>query len=158
LETMLMTNTNRLAGWEQQALCDQALAAHDRTSLLLGARAAVVQNQAHPLQVAHEKLQTWLVLHVDDAAAWQQLATVAQQQGQAVEAARASAEAQRAQLDLQGALDRMRAAQTLAKRTPELGHAELSIIDARTHTLERLVREQWCEERERRDPTCQTQH
>lgn len=158
LETMLMTGSAHLGTWTLSILRDQALASNDRVNLLLAARAAVAQTEPGVWHMAHDKLQTWLALHPDDAAAWQQLATVAQAQGLVVQAARASAEAQQAQLDLQGALDRMRAAQTLAKRTPQLEHTELSIIDARTHTLERLVREQWCEEREQRAPFCQTQH
>ena len=79
---------------------------------------------------------------------------MAQQQGQPVRAARAAAEAQRARLDLNGALDRMKSAQALARQDRSSDHAELSIIDARRRELERLVREQFCEERERRDPVC----
>jgi predicted house-cleaning NTP pyrophosphatase (Maf/HAM1 superfamily) len=82
---------------------------------------------------------------------------VAQQQGQPVRSARAAAEAQRALLDLNGALDRMKSAQALARQQRNVDHAELSIIDARRRELERLVREQYCEEREERgprDPVC----
>ena len=80
---------------------------------------------------------------------------MAQQQDQPVRAARAMAEAQRAQLDLAGALSRMKSAQTLARQQGHSDHAELSIIDARTREFERLLQEQFCEEREQRDSVCQ---
>ena len=48
----------------------------------------------------------------------------------------------------------MKSAQALARQQRDGDHAELSIIDARRRELERQVREQYCEERERRDPNC----
>ncbi len=154
LEAMLLMQRERLAGLDLARLRTEALAAPDRAALLLGARAATAGNDAGALDSASQRLQTWLALHPNDAPAWQALATVAQQQGQSVRAARAGAEAQRAQLDLNGALDRMKSAQALARQQRDGDHAELSIIDARRRELERLVREQYCEERERRDPVC----
>ena len=154
LEAMLLMQRERLAGLDLAGLRSEALAAPERAGLLLGARAAAAGNDAAALDSASQRLQTWLALHPDDAPAWQALATVAQQQGQPVRAARAGAEAQRAQLDLNGALDRMKSAQALARQQRDGDHAELSIIDARRRELERQVREQYCEERERRDPNC----
>ncbi len=154
LEAMLLTQRERLAGLELAVLRTEALAAPDRAGLLLGARAATVGGDARLLDAASQRLQTWLALHPDDAPAWQALATVAQQQGQPVRAARAAAEGQRALLDLNGALDRMKSAQVLARQDRNGDHAELSIIDTRRRELERQVREQFCEERERRDPAC----
>ena len=154
LEAMLLTQRERLAGLQIATLRAEALAAPERAALLLGARAAATGGDVHALDLASQRLQTWLALHPDDAPAWQALATTAQQQGQPVRAARAAAEAQRAQLDLGGALDRMKSAQALARQQRDVDHAELSIIDARRHEFERLVREQYCEEREQRDPAC----
>lgn len=156
LEAMQLTQTDRLAGLERATLREQALAAPGRAALLLGAQAAASPPDARALDAAGQRLQTWLALHPDDAPAWQALATVAQQQGQPVRAARAGAEAQRARLDLNGALDRMKSAQALARQQRSSDHAELSIIDARRREFERLVREQFCEERERRDPICRS--
>lgn len=155
LEAMQLTQSERMAGLERATLREQALAAPERAALLLGARAAAAPPDAHALDSASQRLQTWLALHPDDIPAWQALATVAQQQGQPVRAARALAEAQRAELDLAGALSRMKSAQTLARQQGQSDHAELSIIDARTHEFERLLREQLCEEREPRDSVCQ---
>lgn len=155
LEAMQLTQSERLAGLERATLREQALAAPERAALLLGARAASAPPDARALDSASQRLQTWLALHPDDIPAWQALATVAQQQGQPVRAARAMAEAQRAQLDLAGALSRMKSAQTLARQQGHSDHAELSIIDARTREFERLLQEQFCEEREQRDSVCQ---
>ena len=157
LEAMLLTQRERLAGLELAVLRAEALATPGRAALLLGARAAATSGDARLLDSASQRLQTWLVLHPEDAPAWQALATVAQQQGQPVRSARAAAEAQRALLDVNGALDRMKSAQALARQQRNVDHAELSIIDARRRELERLVREQYCEEREERgprDPVC----
>ncbi len=154
LEAMLLTQRERLAGLDLAALRAEALAAPGRAALLLGARAAATSGDARLLDAASQRLQTWLVLQPDDAPAWQALATVAQQQGQPVRAARAGAEAQRAQLDVNGALDRIKSAQALARQQRNVDHAELSIIDTRRREFERLVREQYCEEREQRDPIC----
>ncbi|MEY5100772.1 MAG: repeat-containing protein YfgC precursor [Pseudomonadota bacterium] len=155
LEAMLLTQADRLAGLELAALRTEALARPERAALLLGARAAAAGTDAALLDSASQRLQTWLALNPGDAPAWQTLATLAQLQGQPVRAARAAAEVQRAQLDLQGALDRMKSAQSLARQSRSGDHAELSIIDARTHELEGQLREQFCEERERRDAACQ---
>ncbi|MEN9903438.1 MAG: hypothetical protein RLZZ555_3 [Pseudomonadota bacterium] len=157
LEAMLLTQRERLAGLDLALLRAEALATPGRTALLLGARAAATSGDARLLDSASQRLQTWLALHPDDAPAWQALATVAQQQGQPVRAARAAAEAQRAQLDVNGALDRMKSAQSQARQQRGIDHGELSIIDARRRELERLVREQYCDEREergQRDPIC----
>ncbi len=154
LEAMLLTQRERLAGLDLATLREQALADPGRAALLLGARAAAERPDGGALDTASQRLQTWLALNPDDAPAWQALALVAQQQGQPVRAARALAEVQRAQLDPAGALDRMKSAQALARQERGVDHAELSIIDARTREFERLVREQYCEEREPRDPAC----
>ena len=155
LEAMQLTQSERLAGLERTTLQRQALAAPERPALILGARAAAAPAEARALDSASQRLQTWLALHPDDISAWQALALVAQQQDQPVRAARAMAEAQRAQLDLAGALSRMKSAQTLARQQGNVDHAELSIIDARTREFERLLREQFCEEHEQRDAVCQ---
>ena len=76
-----------------------------------------------------------------DATAWQLLAQASQAQGQQLRALRAEAEAQVAMLDYSAALDRLRAAQALA-RQPGADHFEASIIDTRARQLESTVREQ----------------
>jgi beta-barrel assembly-enhancing protease len=157
LEVMLLTQTRTLSGLKLEALRDEALAHGGRAALVLGARAAVASRDAASLEQAMQRLQTRVALQADDALAWQTLATVAQESGQAVRAARADAEARLSQLDLQGALDRLKSAQSLARRSPTTDHMELSILDARTREVERRVREQFCIERDSRDAACRTE-
>lgn len=64
-------------------------------------------------------------------------------QNQNVRAIRADAEGRAAQLDYNGALDRLRAAQAMIRSNPgSADFVEGSIIDARTRQLDSLVKEQ----------------
>jgi predicted Zn-dependent protease len=78
-----------------------------------------------------------------DAQAWNLLATLLAGQGQALAALRAEGEAQMARMDLQGALDRFRAAQDLARRAnlQPGDHIEASIVDSRIRLLQGQLRE-----------------
>ncbi len=108
---------------------------------------------AAPLQIRSgraaevaQRLQARVALDPRDAAAWQQLASAYEQQGQTLRAIRAEAEQQVARLDYSGALDRFRAAQNYA-RGPRQGnapgdHIEASIIDTRARQIEAIVKEQ----------------
>ncbi|MDP4613767.1 MAG: peptidase M48, partial [Limnohabitans sp.] len=77
-----------------------------------------------------------------DAQAWNQLAGLLAVQGQALAGLRAEAEAQVARLDWEGALDRFRAAQDLAKRSRlKAGeHIEASIVDTRLREVQAKLR------------------
>lgn len=93
-----------------------------------------------------QRLQARVALDPRDAAAWQQLASAYEQQGQTLRAIRAEAELQVARLDYAGALDRFKAAQNYA-RGPRQGnaagdHIEASIIDVRARAIEAIVKEQ----------------
>ncbi len=109
-----------------------------RPEMLLGVRATLLAGK--PAEAA-SRLQTWVALQPQDATAWQLLAQASQAQGQQLRALRAEAEAQVAMLDYSAALDRLRAAQALA-RQPGADHFEASIIDTRARQLESTVREQ----------------
>jgi predicted Zn-dependent protease len=78
-----------------------------------------------------------------DAQAWNLLATLLAGQGQPLASLRAEGEAQMARMDLQGALDRFRAAQELARQaTLQPGdHIEASIVDSRIRQLQGQLRE-----------------
>ena len=123
------------------------LASDRRDSLLLAARATVTAGDADRLQ-AIQRLQTWTALHPKDAGAWQTLASLHTAQRQPVRAARAEAEVKLAHRDTQGALDRFKAAQQLA-RQQQVDHVELSILDARAREAEQLWREEWRENQRR---------
>jgi predicted Zn-dependent protease len=91
-------------------------------------------------------LQTWVVTHPQDAAAWQALASAWQASGQVLRSIRAEAEAHAAHYDFAAAVDRLKAGQLMA-RTPgkSVDFIEASIIDTRLRALELLLREQAAE-------------
>jgi predicted Zn-dependent protease len=93
---------------------------------------------------ATDRLQTWVALHPKDAPAWQLLSQAYAAQGQTLRAIRADAESQVAHLDLDGAMDRFRAAQEFSRKAGanERDHIEASIIDARAREVASLLREQ----------------
>ena len=88
-------------------------------------------------------LRVWVADHPRDAMAWQLLSVAYGQQNQGVQAIRAEAESRAAQLDYAGALDRLKAAQTLMRSKPgSADFVEGSILDTRTRQVELLVKEQ----------------
>ena len=78
-----------------------------------------------------------------DAQAWNLMATLLAGQGQKLASLRAEGEAQLVRMDLQGALDRFRAAQDVARRgTLQAGdHIEASIVDTRVRQIQEQLRE-----------------
>lgn len=78
-----------------------------------------------------------------DAQAWNLLATLLAAQGQKIGSLRAEGEAQRVRMDLQGALDRFKAAQDAARHGPlQPGeHIEASIVDTRVREIQLQLRE-----------------
>lgn len=109
-----------------------------RPETLLMAQAAVRSGRPDE---AVQRLQTWVTLNPTDGTAWQTLATAQAAQGQMLRAIRSEAEARVAWLDYPAAMDRLRAAQELARKgTPD--HIEASIIDTRARAVEALLREQ----------------
>ncbi|MBL0421203.1 M48 family metalloprotease [Ramlibacter sp. AW1] len=109
-----------------------------RPELLFGAQLAIKEGRAGQ---ASQALQAWVAEHPQDGTAWQMLARASAADGQALRAVRAEAEAQVAWLNYAGAMDRLRAAQELARRSGA-DHIEASIIDTRTRQVESLLREQ----------------
>ncbi len=78
-----------------------------------------------------------------DAQAWNLLATLLAGQGQKLASLRAEGEAQLARMDLQGALDRFRAAQDVGRRgNLQAGdHIEASIVDTRVREVQARLRD-----------------
>ncbi len=140
-----LRSTDLGGGWN--ALQQAALASGTRAGLLVGARAALASGP-EPVRAASERLRSWTALQSTDALAWQTLSSLYQTQNLPARAARADAEARLAYRDAPGALDRFRAAQSMARQDPSADHFELSILDARVRQVEQQVRE---EERERRE-------
>ena len=120
-----------------------------RPELMLQAQVSLKVGAAGPaadLARLAQRLQLWLADHPRDAQAWQLLASAYALQNQGLRALRAEAEARLAQLDLAGALDRLKAAQSRLRQ----GHSgagsaeyiEASIIDTRYRQIESRLKEQ----------------
>ena len=126
----------------------RVLAADDRASHMLLARARLASQQAGQAKLASQDLMLWVNQHPRDALAWQFLSSAYEQQGDNLRAIRAQAESRAVELDYPAAVDRLKAAQELARtmsregRLDRGGHIEASIIDARLRSLENLRREQ----------------
>ncbi|MEP6965742.1 MAG: M48 family metalloprotease, partial [Polaromonas sp.] len=111
-----------------------------RAELLMQAKAGLAAGRAAEVSQA---LRVWVAEHPRDAMAWQLLSVAWGQQNQNVQAIRADAESRVAQLDYAGALDRMKAAQTLMRSKPgSADYVEGSILDTRTRQVELLLKEQ----------------
>ncbi len=114
--------------------------AQARAPLLMRAQAIVdLQRQgggAGLLRESTETLQTWVAEHPHDAGAWSLLSSSAEAAGLKLRALRAGAEARAALGDLNGAIDRLRAAQTAARSASGPDFIEASVIDARLRDLQ----------------------
>ncbi len=93
------------------------------------------------LRQSAEALQTWLSIHTADPLAWGLLAQAEEVQGQRLRAMRAQAEARAALGDINGAIDRLRAAQALVRSGAANDFIEASVIDSRLRKLEGLRRQ-----------------
>lgn len=138
-QARLLSAEVALAGGRKDAAALLEPGARSRPEVLLWARAR--QADGAPADAA-QRLQSWVALHPRDAAAWQALSGAYGAQGQALRAIRADAEAQVAHLDYAAALDRLKAAQELARRGGAGDHIEASIIDSRARKVESLLGEQ----------------
>ena len=88
-------------------------------------------------------LQTWVTEHPRDATAWQLLAQVWREQGQDLRALRAEAEVQVVRYDYPAAVDRLKAAQDLARRKGATAdYIDASIVDTRLRAVQELLSEQ----------------
>lgn len=112
-----------------------------RPGLLLRAQAATALRRADhtaaaaPLRNSTEALQTWLAENPTDGAAWELLAATSEALGLKLRSLRAGAEARAAVGDMDGAIDRLRAAQAVGKTPAAQDFIEASVIDARLRQL-----------------------
>ena len=139
LEILTGPNAKGLGDGVVGALRDQALAGGSRAELLAGAQSALVTQGALPAAAA--RLQPWVVGHPKDAQAWHTLSQVQLALGQRLRALRSEAESRAAQFDYGGAVDRLRAAQSLPVAERNADPFELAIIDVRRREVEELQRE-----------------
>jgi predicted Zn-dependent protease len=115
-----------------------------RPAVLLWAQAQLQLNRAAQATPA---LSTWVSAHPHDAQAWRLLALASDMQGQVLTSVRASAEAQAAEMDYAGAMERLRAAQKLPEAS-QVSHFEQSIIQSRLRTITQLHRHQVDDEKD----------
>ena len=113
-----------------------------RPELLLQAQIALAAYGKLPeagvtaLKASADGLQTWIANHPQDGPAWRALGQVWVPLGQPLRALRADAEADLANGNLRGAIERLRAAQRLARGGGQVDFIEASVIDARLRALE----------------------
>ena len=92
---------------------------------------------------AAQNLQSWIVDHPHDAQAWQLLAIANQAMGRTVASVRDEAEVNIAQMDLDAALSRLKAAQNLVRSgAAGVDHIESSIVDTRVREVQSMLKEQ----------------
>jgi beta-barrel assembly-enhancing protease len=122
------------------ATADKRLAAlpvdGSRPRMLLEAQAALLATDTARLKRQCEVLQSWTSGHRADALAWNELSSCADRQGQTLRAIRAQAESRAALGDWNGAIDRLRAGQRLARSGTAQDFIESSVIDSRLRELE----------------------
>ncbi|WKB51129.1 M48 family metallopeptidase [Eleftheria terrae] len=119
-----------------------------RASELLAARAGLAPGaSAAATRRAADELQTWVATHSGDTQAWDLLALAWERNGKPLRAVQAQAEARYSVGDVQGAIDRLKAAQKLAREPGQSGDfIEASVIDARLRQLEGQWRQRIREE------------
>ncbi|SHE66653.1 Putative Zn-dependent protease, contains TPR repeats [Lampropedia hyalina DSM 16112] len=147
--------------WIATALAAVDAQARKRPELLLRAQAlatATHQNAEPVLARSHiiEPLQTWVLDHPQDAAAWQALAQLWAASGHALRAVRAEAEAHVARLDYSAAIDRFKAGLALARQQDAQASqgqgadaVETAILTSRLQAVQGLQREREKTDKER---------
>ena len=126
-----------------QNLLPSVMTSHWPRPELMATAQSLMHLPGHP-QMARviEALRQQIQSVPHDAQAWSLLAALLAGQGQRLASLRAEGEAQLARMDLQGALDRFRAAQDAARRGPlQAGdHIEASIVDTRVRQVQDQLR------------------
>lgn len=118
-----------------------------RPVVLLSARIALARQDEAALRRGAEELQTWVSGHPQDAEGWSMLGQVWSRLGQRLRSLRAEAEARLALGDMNGAVDRLRAGQRLARSGGAVDFIEASVIDARLRDVETQRRQLMAEEK-----------
>jgi len=144
---LLAADTERRLNNPEQ--CLQALGPKviDRARVLLQTQCRLDAKQMTLATQASDTMQLWLAQHPKDALPWDLSAQALAQTGERLRSLRADAEFHVVRWDEVGAIDRLRAAQDLAKQLSKdgkldrAGQMEASIIDSRLRSLERVRRD-----------------
>ena len=120
-----------------------------RATLLLRARAQLETKQTAQIKSAASSLRSWVSMHPTDALAWQRLAQVNRALGLELRALRAEGEAQMADLDYTGAINRWRAAQDYSRQHQSAADdlIEASIVNVRLRAAQEALKRQREEEK-----------
>ncbi|HEY1392242.1 MAG TPA: M48 family metalloprotease, partial [Methylibium sp.] len=129
-----------------------ALAPHagdgTRPVAMLQARLALLPGTPRAqLRRSVDELQTWVALHPKDALAWTYAAQAWERLDEPLRAVRAQAEVRVAIGDYDGAVDRLHAGQTLARKSAARDSIEASVIEARMRDVQALRRREMADER-----------
>ena len=100
------------------------------------AEVAAVTADSAELKARASDLQTWVALHPDDSLAWGALGQTWGRLGLPLRALRAEAESRYSLGDLLGAVDRLRAAQRVARSGGPVDFIDASVIDSRLRDIE----------------------
>jgi predicted Zn-dependent protease len=144
---LLAADTERRLNNPQQCLQALGNKVIDRARVMLQTQCRLDAKQTALATQASEAMQLWLAQHPKDALAWDLSAQALAQTGERLRSLRADAEFHVVRWDEVGAIDRLRAAQDLAKqlstqgKLDRAGQMEASIIDSRKRSLERVRRE-----------------
>jgi predicted Zn-dependent protease len=148
LHRLLMAELALNQGQADQVVPNLAQATpQQRPETFLHARVLMATGRAAE---ASARLRTWVATQPRDAGAWTLLAAAYAAEGKTLHAVRADAESHLVQFDFQGAQDRLKAAQDMARQGAARGqtdHVEASIIDARLRVATALVRDMAAEGR-----------
>ncbi|HEY3636224.1 MAG TPA: M48 family metalloprotease [Caldimonas sp.] len=112
-----------------------------RPSLLLDTQIALLATPAvtpdsERLKASAATLQTWVAVHPDDALAWGALGQAWGRLGLPLRSIRAEAESRYALGDLDGAAERLRAGQRLARGGGPVDFIDASVLDSRLRAIE----------------------
>lgn len=147
LASLLQAQLALAAGQAGRAVAQIDANANARPEVILRAQALLAETGTAPDvavdRALTQQLQSWVLEHPRDAAAWQLLAAAYTRQNQGLRAIRAEAESHAVRFDYAAALDRFKAAQLLARNTAgAVDLIEASIIDTRARQVEAALKEQ----------------
>ena len=155
LQAQLRLARNDAAG-ALQALDGLLTNPSERPPMLLRAQAVLDLHRSTPgsqaiaIRESTEALQTWVAEHPQDPVAWEQLAATSDALGLKLRSMRAAAEARSVIGDLNGAIDRLRAAQQVSRGATGQDFIEGSVIDARLRQITAQRRQLQLDARESR--------
>lgn len=148
----LAAELNLQAGQPSAALLDlqrvSPASVKQRAHLILRWQALMAQRQSEGARQAQGEIDLWLSRHPKDGQVWELSGQALERAGDPLRSLRAQAEARAVRFDLVAGIDRLLAAQDLARQMGRMGQLsraqemDAAIIDTRLHVLRQARREQ----------------